>query len=107
LCQAYRADAGDNPGRTLDNPVFGDLVDAAGGRDKVAGYCDRVLAEEPGRPTSPGTPTQRPGVEPTVRQSGRPAPPSIPAEPPTAPGPGQTTPDRANRTTPPNGGGSQ
>ncbi|MGN9813662.1 hypothetical protein ACTMSW_30475 [Micromonospora sp. BQ11] len=85
LCRAYRADAGNNPGRTLDNPVFGDLVDAAGGRDQVPGYCDRVLAGSPG--TTDDTPTARPGNRPTVRpttpETQQPATPTRKPSPPT------------------------
>ena len=44
LCRAYTAGAGNNPGKALDNPAFGALVDAAGGRDKVAAYCAAALA---------------------------------------------------------------
>ncbi|MEV1147603.1 hypothetical protein AB0I76_28770, partial [Micromonospora sp. NPDC049799] len=112
LCTAYRADAGENPGRTLDNPVFGDLVNAAGGRDRVAGYCDRVLPASPGTPR--GTPTSPPGNQPTVRpttpETGQPATPTRkPSSPttgrptaggtdPTAPGTDRATPATAPRT---------
>jgi hypothetical protein len=90
LCAAYRADAGDDPGRALDAPAFGDLIGAAGGRDRVAGYCDTVLTGSPG-PATPentrkGTPTSRPDNQPTGRPT---VPPTVPptAEPPGTAGP--------------------
>ncbi|MFV2113203.1 hypothetical protein ACFHW0_12800 [Micromonospora sp. LOL_025] len=85
LCRAYRGDAGDRPGGSPDGAAFGDLVDAAGGPGEVAGYCERVLADEPKSPGPQGsrsggpavTPTGRPGADPTGRPgvdpSGRPA----------------------------------
>ncbi|MFG3704661.1 hypothetical protein ACGF7U_07980 [Micromonospora sp. NPDC047670] len=93
LCRAFRA-GGEDPGRVLDKPVFGDLVRAAGGRGKVAGYCDRLLRDDPGRSDAPGaTPTDRPEANPTVRPSGRlTASPSAPAGRPSAPGAVQVTP---------------
>jgi len=46
LCHAYTAGAGDAPGKALDNPAFASLIKAAGGKEKVAGYCAAVLAAE-------------------------------------------------------------
>ncbi|WP_176737258.1 hypothetical protein [Micromonospora citrea] len=86
LCRAYRAD-GDDPDRALDKPVYDGLVRAAGGRGKVTGLCDRLLSEAPESPGGSGTPTDRPGVEPTARPTGRPAiSPSVPAGLPPVPG---------------------
>ncbi|MGN9779218.1 hypothetical protein ACTMS0_26165 [Micromonospora sp. H33] len=86
LCRVYRADPGDNPGRTLDNPVFRDLIGTAGGRDKVPGYCDRVLAGKPGNGPE-ATPTDGRGNQPTVRPTGRATqPPTAAPGQPTAPG---------------------
>lgn len=106
LCRAYRADAGDNPGRTLENPVFSGLIAAAGGRDKVADYCDRVLDGNHGRPGGPAS--DRPGARPTDKPgrpsgapsgpAGKPTTPAGPAGKPTTPATGQdgtTTPDQA------------
>ncbi|MEH0844993.1 hypothetical protein V6U81_21655 [Micromonospora sp. CPCC 205711] len=91
LCRAYRAGAGDNPGRTLDNPVFSDLIRDAGGREKVAGYCDQVTGEaaSPTRPSAPES--TRPPATATARPDARPSRASIssastPARP-TNPGP--------------------
>ncbi|PZF82658.1 hypothetical protein, partial [Micromonospora deserti] len=71
LCRTYRAAASVDPGRSLDNPVFGDLISAAGGRDEVSDYCDRVLADGSGPTPAGGTPTQRPDTEPSARPTGR------------------------------------
>ncbi|MDH6461726.1 hypothetical protein M2302_001901 [Micromonospora sp. A200] len=68
LCRAYRASAGDNPGRALDNPAFADLVTRAGGRNEVAGYCDRVV-----RDTGPSAPPSAVHPTPTERPTGRPS----------------------------------
>ncbi|MEV4478369.1 hypothetical protein [Micromonospora coxensis] len=110
LCRAYQADAGDNPGRTLDNPVFQDLIETAGGRNKVDRYCERAIkdAQKPGasatergdatptagssrRPTphATGAPTTPPTTTPPV-----PTEPSIPAGKPTLPAPDRTDPPR-------------
>ncbi|MBY8874770.1 hypothetical protein K7640_23355 [Micromonospora sp. PLK6-60] len=60
LCRSYRAHLRAGPKGNLDSPAFDRLVDAAGGRDRVAGYCDRVLADRPGRaPSDP--PKAEPG----------------------------------------------
>ncbi|MEU2664369.1 hypothetical protein [Micromonospora sp. NPDC007220] len=70
-CRAYRADVGD--GGLPDEAAFDDLIRAAGGPGKVAGYCERVLAGEPKSPAPHGspsggptaTPTGHPGADPT------------------------------------------
>jgi hypothetical protein len=49
LCHAYRAGAGDNPGKALDNPAFTHLIAVAGGKDKVAAYCTDLLKTRPGK----------------------------------------------------------
>ncbi|SCG60562.1 hypothetical protein [Micromonospora halophytica] len=110
LCRAFQTEAGDKPKQTLDNPVYRDLVVTAGGRNKVAGYCERAVkdAERPGAPTP-----DRGDATPTVGSSGRPthstdvptippipatppvpAEPSIPAGKPTLPAPDRTDPPR-------------
>ncbi|SCG72513.1 hypothetical protein [Micromonospora coxensis] len=109
LCRAYRADAGDNPGRTLENPVFTDLITTAGGRNKVAAYCERAIrdAQSPGAATDRGdaTPTAGSSRRPTQHATGAPtAPPTsappVPTEPPvpagkpTLPAPDRTDPPR-------------
>ncbi|MFC8616184.1 hypothetical protein ACFT9M_07175 [Micromonospora purpureochromogenes] len=87
LCRAYRAAAGDNPGRALDNPAFAGLVTRAGGRDEVAGYCERVV-----RDTGPSAPPSAVHPTPTGRPTGRPS-----RAPSTAGG----KPDAPARTVPP------
>ncbi|HET6503533.1 MAG TPA: hypothetical protein VFG87_22515 [Amycolatopsis sp.] len=54
LCHAYTADAGVDHGKALDSPAFTVLIDTAGGRDKVDGYCATVLGEHPGNPGGTG-----------------------------------------------------
>jgi hypothetical protein len=46
LCRAYTAGAGSAPGKALENPAFTSLIKAAGGKDKVPGYCAAVLAAD-------------------------------------------------------------
>ncbi|MEV0724886.1 hypothetical protein AB0I37_19160 [Micromonospora purpureochromogenes] len=88
LCRAYRAGVGDNPGRALDNPAFADLVTRAGGRDEVAGYCERVV-----RDTGPSAPPSAVQPTPTERPTGRPshAPSTAGGKPD---GPARTVPSR-------------
>ncbi|WP_262283609.1 hypothetical protein [Micromonospora sp. MA102] len=79
LCTVYRAKNDADRGRALEAPPFAELVAAAGGREKVPGYCDALLTGH-GKPTgSHGTPPQpsavpttRPGVGPTARVTGQP-----------------------------------
>jgi hypothetical protein len=87
LCHAWTAGATDNPGAAADNPAFGALVEAAGSRDEVDGYCaDLEDGEERGpdgdRPAGP--PADAPGA--AAERSGPPtaAPgnPDHPAGPP-------------------------
>ncbi|MFC0003753.1 hypothetical protein [Micromonospora siamensis] len=84
LCRAYRADAGGNSGRALENPVFSGLIASAGGRDRVAGYCDRLLEQHSGRSESTAPGTQRGGAGSTGQPAGRPDRPA--AEPLNPPG---------------------
>jgi hypothetical protein len=60
LCRAYKAGAGDAAGRALDSPAFTSLVKAAGGKDKVPGYCAAVLAPDSGAGKDPARPSARP-----------------------------------------------
>ncbi|MFI2648441.1 hypothetical protein [Micromonospora fulviviridis] len=83
LCSAYRAKNGADRGRALETPPFADLVSAAGGREKVPGYCDRLLHGQD-KPTASGAhptppqpsadPTRRTGAQPTIPVTGRPEP---------------------------------
>lgn len=72
LCEAYLA----HEDRNLDNPAFRALVEAAGGKGEVAGYCELVESAKPrpsaepgkpsttGRPGEPGKPGSRPATPP-------------------------------------------
>ena len=44
LCRAWQAGQGADNGRRMDSVAFQALVDAAGGADKVAAYCEDVAA---------------------------------------------------------------
>ncbi len=52
LCEAYTSGADDN----LDSPAFRALVEAAGGKGEVAGYCDVVESTAPGAAGASGAP---------------------------------------------------
>lgn len=55
LCHAYTAGAGSNPGKAMDNLAFGELISAAGGKEKVTSYCASVLTAAPGHSAGHGT----------------------------------------------------
>lgn len=59
LCHAVQAGATSNPGKAIENPAFSVLVDAAGGRDKVAAYCTELIG--PRGAHSHGKPAGVPG----------------------------------------------
>ena len=58
LCRAY-GKAGDNPGKALQNPAFRALIKAAGGKDKVSGFCDKLLDEPENRSGGDPAPDDR------------------------------------------------
>jgi hypothetical protein len=97
LCQAFVAEATDNPGKALENPAFSALVSAAGGADNLSEYCDSVIAAGPG-----ATRPSHPGANPTAtgRPEGLPTPPT--GAPATLPTPSHPTP--SHPTTPSHGG---
>ncbi|MGY0005030.1 hypothetical protein ACW0Q9_14115, partial [Micromonospora sp. I033] len=70
LCRAYRAGAGDNPGKALESPAFRVLVTTAGDKEKVAAYCDTLLAAEKGRPARPTATPSHPAGQPDNRPTG-------------------------------------
>ena len=79
LCVAYLAN-GIADGKRMDNPAFGALVSAAGGKDKVTAYCQTLLRGD-AHPTGPATsyPAGPPIPWPSQRRSGPPyAPPGSP-----------------------------
>lgn len=109
LCEAYVA----HEDKDLDNPAFRALVEAAGGKDEVASYCELVEAAKPstepgrpstsGKPEEPGDPDANPETPPanTPTRTERPGPGERPGvtEPPAEPGrPSKTT--RTTRTEP-------
>ncbi|MCW3838631.1 hypothetical protein ONA70_00765 [Micromonospora yasonensis] len=71
LCRAYQAGAGDNPGKALANPAFQVLVTTAGDKEKVAAYCETLLADAKGKPSQAARPTATPS-HPTGKPSARP-----------------------------------
>ncbi|SCL13494.1 hypothetical protein GA0070624_0149 [Micromonospora rhizosphaerae] len=79
LCRAYKAGAGDNPGKALENPAFGVLITTAGDKEKVAAYCDTLLAQK----DTKTTPTARPTEARPSHTAGKPdsAPTSVPSKP--------------------------
>lgn len=94
LCRAYSAVA-DNPGKALENPAFGALLEAAGGAANVPAFCARQAADQPGNaPTDKpggkpsehptGGPTDKPGNRPTGKPAGKPG--SAPTVHPTGQG---------------------
>ena len=59
LCQAYTAGAGSEHGKSHDNPAFSALITAAGGAERVPGFCASLLGEKPGKSDrEPGKPTR-------------------------------------------------
>ncbi|SCG76733.1 hypothetical protein [Micromonospora inositola] len=72
LCTAYRAAENGNRQRELESPRFAELVSAAGGRERVQDWCDRLLAGRDGPRGTATSGTDRPGGGPTGRTTGRP-----------------------------------
>jgi hypothetical protein len=84
LCRAWPAGQGGDHGRRMDAVAFQALVDAAGGADKVAGYCGDVTAGSSGaHGQGQGSPPSASAPPNTV------SPPS--SGPPTDPGPPAST----------------
>jgi hypothetical protein len=88
LCRAYAAGVPDNPGKALENPAFGALIGAAGGKEKVTDFCAGVLKDAPG-----DAPTDKGGNAP----SARPTPHATPSHPT---GPDKSPQPRLNPTPP-------
>lgn len=95
LCTVYREQTGEERRRALETSRFAELVTAAGDRDRVDDYCDRLLDGRDESGGNPGTsPPGRSGATPTSRATGRPE--RTPASPVTP-----TTPSTlANPSTP-------
>ena len=59
LCVAYRAGVAEANEHVLANPAFAALVEAAGGRENVASFCDELVPAT--RSRRGGRPTDVPG----------------------------------------------
>jgi hypothetical protein len=77
LCRAWQAGKGADHRRRPDSVAFQALVDAAGGADKVAAYCEDVLAGGGAGARGQGQAWPPPSVSPP--RSGPPADPGPPA----------------------------
>lgn len=49
LCTAFQAHAADNPGKALENPAYKALIERAGGKNKVASFCAKLLDTPAGK----------------------------------------------------------
>jgi hypothetical protein len=65
LCRQYRERAERNPDKALDPPAFVPLIEAAGGRDKVDGYCDQILGDKKNNKKDDGDEPPRQSDDPT------------------------------------------
>jgi hypothetical protein len=88
LCRAWEAGQGGDHGRRMDSVAFQALMDAAGGADKVAAYCEDVAtgasAEDHGRGQASPPSVSAPPTTVAPPISGPPADPGPPAS--TGPG---------------------
>jgi hypothetical protein len=78
LCKAYLAGQGAEQGAKLDATAFQALAELAGGRDKIASYCERLLPggdkpENDKKPAPPDDPGQGQGGGAGQPQEGPPA----------------------------------
>jgi hypothetical protein len=83
LCHAYSAGNKAEHGKALENPAFGALIEAAGGKEKVEAYCVLVLASAGPDKSHPagqgnsdhpkGGPSDHPNGQPTDRPHGKPS----------------------------------
>jgi hypothetical protein len=94
LCRAWQAGQGGDHGRRMDAVAFQALVEAAGGADQVAAYCEAVTAgasaDAHGKSQASSTSVSAPSTSVSPPSSGPPADPGPPAEPgpPASTGPG-------------------
>jgi hypothetical protein len=84
LCQAWQSGQGNDQGRRMDAAAFQALVDAAGGADSIAGYCQDVTAADHGQ--GKASPPRVSAPPATVSPAGN-GPPATPG-PPASTGPG-------------------
>src|SRR4029450_3462255 len=109
LCRAWQAGQGADHGRRMDAVAFQALVDAAGGADNIAAYCQDVAAgsnadahrQNPASPPSVSPPSSGPPAH--RRPPARPPPPPPPPPPPRPrpPAPALEGTDRADPRPPP------
>ena len=86
MCLAYAAEVGNNPGKALESPAFTALVTAAGGTDKVDGFCQTQTAAAEHAGAANGVPAPPAANEHASNATSHPqAPTSHPTGPPTAP----------------------
>jgi hypothetical protein len=79
LCRAWQAGQGADHGRRTDSVAFQALADAAGGADKVAAYCEDVLARAHGQGQGSPSNGSAPPTTGSPPSSGPPADPGPPA----------------------------
>jgi hypothetical protein len=87
LCRAWQAGQGGDHGRRMDAVAFQALVDAAGGADKVAAYCQDVAAGSSGAHGQGQASPPSVSVPPTTVSPPSSGPPADPG-PPASTGPG-------------------
>jgi hypothetical protein len=91
LCTAWEAVAGN--GKAMDSVAFTNLAMAAGGEDKIAGWCATVTAPGRSGDHATGHPTGKPSTAPTGKPESAPTgkPESVPTgKPSAAPAPSAT-----------------
>jgi hypothetical protein len=85
LCRAWAVAGKDDHGKGLDPAATQALARAAGGTDKIAGFCGKLLGGAPGSappapgpaaspPAHPGPPTDKPSHSPNGKGKPRPSP---------------------------------
>jgi hypothetical protein len=84
LCQAWQSGQGNDQGRRMDAAAFQALVDAAGGADSIAGYCQDVTAGHQGQGQASPPSVSAPPATVSPPSNGPPATPGPPAS--TGPG---------------------
>ncbi|SCL33239.1 hypothetical protein GA0070624_4691 [Micromonospora rhizosphaerae] len=62
LCRAYLAKPAGQRARALETPTFADLVVAAGGADRVDGFCRRLMPEQAPKASPSARATRSPGA---------------------------------------------
>jgi hypothetical protein len=79
LCRAWQAGQGADHGRRMDAVAFQALVDAAGGADEVAAYCEDVTAGDHAQGQASPPSVSAPPTSVSPPSSGPPADPGPPA----------------------------